>query len=389
MIPSSGFRIGRVLGIDIVINFTWIVIFLLITYAFGDLFRITYEETVIAGQKVVTYFPSGVWPWVAGFISAVVFFACLLLHELSHSLVAKRNGISIRRITLFFFGGVAEMRDEVGGPGVEFRMAIAGPLMSFLLGGAFYGLYRLADSLGAALVIVAPLYYMWWMNLLIGCFNLLPGFPLDGGRVLRAVLWKVTGDMRKATRAASMAGRVIGVALACGGAYFVVTGDYFGGFWFLFIGMFIYGLALGSYRQTLFRLAASDTVVSDIMYADIPMVDAHMSLSSLRDNYFAVYRLPAFPVARGGRATGIVTRDNLASVSPAEWDLLDVGRVARPLEPELTVPPNLPLDKIVKRLMGGQPFLLVAEGDRVTGVITREELVRYVEMRSKHLEGQR
>ena len=140
MIPSSGFKIGRVMGIDIVINYTWLIIFALIAISFGDLFRITYEETWVAGQSIITYFPSGVWPWVAGVSTAIVFFACLLLHELSHSVVAKRNGIGIKRITLFLFGGVAEMREEVSGAGVEFRMAAAGPLASFLLAGAFYGL---------------------------------------------------------------------------------------------------------------------------------------------------------------------------------------------------------------------------------------------------------
>ncbi|MCG2795250.1 MAG: site-2 protease family protein [Actinomycetia bacterium] len=387
MLPSSGFKIGRVLGIDIVINFTWLLILFFVAISLGDLFRITYEETWVAGQPVTTYFPSGAWPWVAGAVTALVFFACLLLHELAHSLVAKRNGIGIRRITLFLFGGVAEMREDVSDAGVEFRMAAAGPLASFLLAGAFYGLYRLSNSLGAGLVIVVPLYYLAVINALVGAFNLLPGFPLDGGRVLRALLWKVTGDMRKATKAASISGRVIAALIAAVGAYAVLIGDYFGGFWLILIGGFIYGLSQASYRQTLFRLAASGTVVADIMYTDVPVVDARTTLSSLRDNYFAAYRLPAFPVAERGHAWGIVTREDMASVSPAEWDLLDVGRIARPLEPDQSVPPDTGLDKIVKPLLGNRPFLMVMDEGRVHGVITKEELLRYVEMRSKHLEG--
>ena len=388
MIPSSGFKIGRLMGIDIVINYTWLIIFALIAISFGDLFKITYEETWVAGQLVITYFPSGVWPWVAGGSTAIVFFACLLLHELSHSLVAKRNGIGINRITLFLFGGVAEMREEVSGAGVEFRMAAAGPLASFLLAGAFYGLYRLSNSLGLGLVIVAPLYYLAMMNVLVGGFNLLPGFPLDGGRMLRAILWKVTGDMRKATKAASVSGRVIAVLIAAGGACMLFYGYYFGGFWFILIGGFIYVLSRTSYRQTLFRLAASGTTVSDIMYTEVPAVDPMTTLSSLRDNYFAVYRLPAFPVDDGGIISSIVTTEDMASVSPAEWDLLNVGRIARPLEPDQSIPPDTPLDKVVKPLLSNRPFLMVMEEGRVRGVITREELVRYVEMRSKHLEGQ-
>ncbi len=387
MIPSSGFKICRVMGIDIVINYTWLIIFALIAISFGDLFRITYETTVVAGQVVDTYFPSGVWPWVAGVSTAIVFFACLLLHELSHSLVAKRNGIGINRITLFLFGGVAEMREEVSGAGVEFRMAAAGPLASFLLAGAFYGLYRLSNSLGLGLVIVAPLYYLAMMNVLVGAFNLLPGFPLDGGRILRAILWKVTGDMRKATKAASISGRVIAVLIAATGAYLLFSGYSFGGFWFILIGGFIYALARTSYRQTLFRLAASGITVSEIMHAEVPAVDPLATLSSLRDNYFAVYRLPAFPVDDGGTILRIVTREDLASVSPAEWDLLNVGRIARPLEPDQSIPPDTPLDKVVKPLLGNRPFLMVVEEGRVRGVITREELLGYVEMRTRQLEG--
>jgi len=388
MIPSSGFKICRVMGIDIVINSTWLIIFAVIAISFGDLFRITYEETWVAGQSVITYFPSGAWPWVAGVSTAIAFFACLLLHELSHSLVARRNGIGIRRITLFIFGGVAEMREDVSGAGVEFRMAAAGPLASFLLAGAFYGLYRLSTSWGASLVIVAPLYYLAIMNVLVGAFNLLPGFPLDGGRMLRAILWKVTGDMRKSTKAASVSGRVIAVLIAAGGAYLLFSGQYFGGFWFILIGGFIYVLSRTSYRQTLFRLAASDTTVSAIMYTEVPAVDPLTTLSSLRDDYFAVYRLPAFPVDDGGIISSIVTTEDMASVSPSEWDLLNVGRIARPLEPDQSIPPDTPLDKIVKPLLGNRPFLMVMEEGRVRGVITREELLRYIEMRSKCLEGQ-
>jgi len=388
MIPSSGFKIGRLMGIDIVINYTWLIIFALIAISFGDLFKVTYETTVVAGQVVNTYFPSGVWPWVAGVSTAIVFFACLLLHELSHSVVAQRNGIGIKRITLFLFGGVAEMRGEVSGSGVEFRMAAAGPLASFLLAGAFYGLYRLSNSLGVGLVIAAPLYYLALMNVLVGAFNLLPGFPLDGGRMLRAILWKVTGDMRKATKAASVSGRVIAVLIAAGGVYMLFSDYYFGGFWFILIGGFIYVLSRTSYRQTLFQLAASDTTVSTIMYTEVPAVDPLTTLSSLRDNYFAVYRLPAFPVDDRETTSSIVTREDLASVSPAEWDLLDVGRIARPLEPDQAIPPDTPLDKIVKPLLGNRPFLMVIEEGRVCGVITREELLGYVEMRSRQLEGQ-
>lgn len=382
MTPRSGFKIGRIFGIDIVINVTWLVIFVLVGISFGDLLRETYTEQLAAGGQVVerVYFPGGAWPWIIGFVMALVFFVCLILHELSHSYVAKRSGIQIRRITLFLFGGVAEMAEDVKSPGTEFAMAIAGPLVTFILAGAFYGLFLLAGSLDASLVIVAPLQYLVWVNIFIGVFNLLPGFPLDGGRVLRSILWKITGDIRKATRVASIAGQGFGLAIAGAGIALIFL-NLIGGFWFIIIGVFLYTLAKASYKQTLIRLAATDTLVKDIMYTDVPLVEADTPLTALKNNYFASYRLPAFPVVREGRLLGLVTIDDLSNVVPAEWDILNAGRIAKPVSRDQAVSPDTPLSLIIKSVMEGESFFLVAEGSQVEGVLTREEVLRYVDMR--------
>lgn len=376
MLPSSGFKIARVFGIDIVINATWLIIFFLVAISFGSMFR---SWPLESGRS----FPGGPWPWVAGFLTGAVFFACLLAHELSHSYVAKRNNIPIKRITLFLFGGVAEMSEDVQSAGAEFRMAIAGPLVTFILAGIFYLLFRLAESWRAGPLFVAPPYSLAGVNLFIGVFNLLPGFPLDGGRVLRSLLWKVTGNLKKATRIATIAGQVCAVLIAGFGLYLLATGNVVSGIWLMFIGLFFYRLAQASYRQTLLRVAASDTVVRDIMYTDVPMVDARTTLTSLKTNYFTQYSLPAFPVEEAGEVTGVVSRDDVIEVSPAEWDLLNVGRVATPLPEVSVVPPDTPLDRVIRQLLGGEHFLLVMEGNEVLGIVTREELVRYVDMRLK------
>lgn len=381
MLPTSGFKIGRIFGIDIIINFTWLVIFALVTVSFGDLLRITAGSEIIAGQRVDVVYPGGVWPWVAGVLMATVFFACLLMHELSHSLVARRNGIGIHRITLFIFGGVAEMKEEVGSPGVEFMMAIAGPGMSFLLSGLFFGSYYLADRVGIGLFLTAPLFYLGGINLLVGGFNLLPGYPLDGGRVLRSILWKITGSVKKATHAASMSGQVIGGIIAGAGVYFILIGNFLGGMWFLLIGFFLFKLAQNSYKQTLLRLAAADTTVSDVMYTNIPLIDAGTRLTVLRDSYFRSYHLPAFPVTEGGSLIGIVTRDDLASVSSAEWDLIDAGRISTTLEDDMIVSPETSLEDVLKPMMAGKRFLLVAKDGEVVGVLTRDEVMRYAQSR--------
>lgn len=387
MFPTRNLKIGRILGIDIVINFTWLLIFFLVAYSFGDILKNTTSEEIVNGTVVINQFPGGPWPWIVGVITALVFFGGLLLHELSHSFVARRNGVQIRRITLFIFGGVAEMKQDVQEPGAEFRMAIAGPLVTFILGGAFYGLYRLANAVGWSLVLVAPLYYLAFINLFIGVFNLLPGFPLDGGRVLRSIIWKTTGDLRKATRAASITGQVIGGLMVATGLYSAVSAPTYliGGVWLILIGIFLFQLARNSYRQTIMRMAASDTTAGDIMYTDVPAVDENTSLNSLKNNYFSVYHLPALPITRNGDLAGMVTREGLQEISGAEWDLLDAGRVMKPVPAELVVAADTPLDQLMKPLLGDAGYLLVEKDGEIAGLITREELLRYLEVKLKTL----
>ena len=378
MIPRSGLRIARIFGIDIVINPTWLLIFLLVGISMGDTFRLNVGGVTVVNNKT---FPGGPWPWIAGFITAAIFFACLLAHEISHSYVAKRNGIAIRRITLFIFGGVAEMSEDVSSATVEFKMAIAGPLMTFILGGIFYGLYVAARHLGAGPALVAPLFFLASFNLFVGVFNLLPGFPLDGGRVLRSIIWRVTGDLRKATRIASIGGQAVAAGIVGLGLYFLFTNALISGIWLLLIGAFVFQLSRSSYRQTLLRLAAADTKVSDIMYTDVPVIDARTTLTDLRNHYFSAYHLPVFPVTDNGHLVGLVGREDLMGVAQAEWDVLNAGRIARPLVPGQTVPPDTPLDRVLRTIMTGPEFLLVVEGEQVKGILTRDELRRYVDAR--------
>ena len=372
--PSSGFKIGRVFGIDITIHISWILIFVLISYSLGYTFR--YETNG---------FPQGIWPWVAGVVTGTVFFACLLLHELSHSFVARRSGIPINRITLFIFGGIAEMGEDVQSPKVEFFMAIAGPLASLVMAGIFGLLYLLLRS-SASVAIVAPLGWLFFINIFIGVFNLLPGFPLDGGRVLRSILWQMSGDLRRATRAASVTGQVIAVIMAGTGVFLLFTPYYPSGFWLLLIGFFVYQLARVSYQQTLLRIAASDTRVRDIMYTNVPLIEASTPLTMLRNNYFAMYNLPAFPVVDGGQVVGLVSRDDLYQVSASEWDVLSAGRVSRPLSESQTIDPDMTLDKVLRTVLRGDEFMLVVEGHNVLGILTRGELMRYVETKMKLLQ---
>ncbi len=380
MFPRSGFKIGRVFGIDIVIHGTWLIIFVLVVFSLSEELRL--RQWPREWGKI----PGGIVPWAVGLLCSVIFFACLLLHEMSHSYVAKRSGLAIKKITLFIFGGIAEMSRDVDSPGLEFKMAIAGPAVNFVLFGFFYLFFRIALYAEAGVVLLAPLWLLWVLNLVIGVFNLLPGFPLDGGRVLRSIIWKLTGDMRLATRVASICGQICGAGMITVGLFFFFRSQMYeiGWLWFVLIGFFLFQLARSSYKQTLVRLSTADTTVGDIMHTEVPLVEASTPLTALRNNYFGVYHLPILPVVEEGRLVGVVSNDQLSRVFPAEWDVLNAGRIARPLTREETVSPDTPLETAMLPLMRGRQFaLLVVQEGRIVGLLTRESLIRYMDMRMK------
>lgn len=376
MLHSGGWRIGRVFGIDIEINATWLIIFFLFALSFGETF-LRWEP--VHGRL----FPGGVWPWVIGFITGIIFFACLLAHELSHSFIATRNGISIERITLFIFGGVAQMKEDVTDAATEFKMAIAGPLVTFAIAGIFYLLLLAAYAAQSGPALVAPLRTLVEINVFIGVFNLLPGFPLDGGRVLRSFLWKRSGNLQKATRVASIGGQAVAIIVMLSGiAVSFITGSWVTGAWAVLIGIFLFRLAQASYQQTLLHIAASDTKARDIMYTDVPVVGSDTTLTTLKTDSFTAYRLPSIPVAdEGGKIIGTVSREDLEGVSLAEWDLLNAGRLAKSISLEQVVQPDEALDSLLRHILTGQEFLLVMEGQTLLGVVTKEEIMHYMETR--------
>lgn len=375
MLPGGGFRIARVLGIDVYINPTWLIIFVLVGFSLGETLR-----TPLPGLPV---FPDGVWPWVFGFGTAIIFFICLLAHELSHSLVARSKGIQIKRITLFVFGGVAEMSDDVKDSTSELLMALAGPVTTFVLAGVFYVLYRVADiGHPQTSYWVTPLFLLFSINLVVGIFNLLPGFPLDGGRVFRAALWKITGNLRKATRVASYGGQVVALGMAAYGFYLVLTGGVFGGIWLILIAAFVFQLSRSSYQQTLFQIAVADTRVKDLMYTNIPSVPEATSLNDLRNHYFGVYHLPVFPVVdEVGKLTGVVSRDDLVATNHSEWDVLSAGRISHPVDESQIINQEERLDRVMRRVMRSDQYMLVMDDGHVEGILTTDEMMRYIKAR--------
>ncbi|PKQ28375.1 MAG: hypothetical protein CVT63_03210 [Candidatus Anoxymicrobium japonicum] len=372
MFPGRKIRIARIFGIEIEINPTWLIIFLLVGYSLGETMRDASESTH-PGR-----FPAGPWPWIFGFGTALIFFACLLAHELSHSYIARRNGVNIRRITLFLFGGVAEMSEDVSDPGIEFRMAVVGPLMTFFLTGVFYLIFRIIEANpNSSQTWLVPLYLLVYINLFVGVFNLLPGFPLDGGRIFRAILWKITGDVKMATRVASYCGEGIAVLMGALGAYLLFRDSLLSGVWLMLVAAFIFQLSRVSYRQTLFKLAIADKLVGDLALEEPPIIDDSATLAILA-NYFSVYNLPALPIVDGtGKILGFVSRDDLESVNPSERDLLSARRLISPLKEEHVIGFDMPLEQAIHRASRADQIFVIINGERVLGILSGDDLMRY------------
>jgi len=367
-VPSL--RVGKVFGIPVEVNASWLVIFGLVAFSLAR-----------------SYFPSipaasGAPGWltgVVGSVTALLFFLSVLAHELSHSLVVRAEGGSVEKITLFIFGGVAQMDDEPRSPGREFLMASAGPGMSLLLSAVCFAAYAAAATRGAAWWVWAPLQYLSAINLAVGIFNLLPGFPLDGGRVLRSILWAITGDVLKATRWAAGTGQAIGWAMVAWAVLGVINGrtDFI---WFGLIGWFIASLAGQAYRQQLLRSRISGVRVGDIMTPSPEFVDGELMLDQLVQRYFLGSRHSRYPVLQDGSVVGLVTLPDVKEVERADWPFVRTVDVAnRDLE-ALVVNQSSPVEELVNRLAKDRPgaLLVVAEG-LVVGIVTRADVLGLVE----------
>lgn len=251
---TRAFRIGRIFGIAVEVDYTWFIVFFLVAAGLSTELFASRLPGLSLGAR-----------WLVGGFTAVLFFASVLLHELSHSLVAVRNGLGITGITLFLFGGVAKMTDEPKSAGAEFKIAIAGPLMSVVLAMGFLALTFILRLTGASEVLAAIFSWLGWMNGMLAVFNLLPGFPLDGGRVLRAGLWHALANLGEATRIAATFGQAIGVLMIVGGIFMVVAGRNLGFLWIALIGWFLSQAAQSSYQQMVLRQALSGVPVSKAM----------------------------------------------------------------------------------------------------------------------------
>ncbi len=369
-ITGGGLHLFEIAGIKVTINYSWLVIFVLVTWG-------------LAAGYFPHYFPdySTRIYWLAGVIAAVLFFASILIHELSHSITAVRSGIKIPEITLFIFGGVAHLSEEPDDPKLELKIAIAGPITSFILAGIFW-LITAAIRGAAPLIIAAVFEYLAWINVALAIFNLVPGYPLDGGRIFRALVWWKTGSVVRATKWASDIGKGFAWALMILGIVQIFSGVLVGGLWLIFIGMFLKGIAATGYQETLMRQSLEGVRVHEVMMTDAVSVEPNLSLEDLTKDYFLRYCFGGFPVVEQGRPMGLVSLALLKNVPLDERQTKTVADVMVAMGPDLTIEPQDTLVEALKKMTrSGQGRLLVMQGDQFMGMITKSGLLRFLEIK--------
>jgi len=330
--------------------------------------------TTVPGLPAATYW----WMAVGGTIGLLF---SIIFHELSHSLVARRFAIPISGITLFIFGGVAELGGEPNSAKGEFLMAVVGPITSMILGTLLLG----GATLGAAFLpypVLGLLGYLGYINWVLALFNLVPAFPLDGGRMLRAALWGWKKDMRWATSVAAGAGAAFGIALILCGVFEVLTGNFVGGIWLFLIGMFLHGAAGAARQQMLARQALAGRSVAAFMNAEPIAVTPDLPIRALVEDYFYRYHYKSFPVCRDGQLVGCITSVQVRQTDRQHWDRLTVGEVMEPCSPSNTVPPDADaLEALMQMQRTGNSRLLVVDRGRLSGVLSLRDMLQFLSLK--------
>jgi Zn-dependent protease/CBS domain-containing protein len=365
----GGIRLGTIFGLEVRVDYSWFVIFLLILWSLTmAVFPAEYP-----GQAPATYIAMGT-------SGTFLFFLSLLAHEISHSIAARRRGIAVEGITLFIFGGMARTAMDAETPGDEFVITGVGPLSSLLIAVLFGAVAAGVAALGLNPAIAVVARYLAFINVALALFNLLPGFPLDGGRLLRAAVWKYTGDLTVATRYAAMGGRWIGYVLMGLGILLLFTTGSFGGLWLAFIGWFVRMAADASFAQFILLRSLEGIRARDIMTPAPETVSPDLTLREFVDEQILNGHHRAYPVVEQERPVGLITIDQIKTVPQSEWSAKTVREAMAPLEEVPVVDRQEKMSDVLQKL--GQATVaraFVVSGERLEGVITRADLTRWLE----------
>lgn len=370
----SGIRLGKVFGIPLYLHLTWFIIFALITFSLADMF-----EQLHGGMSQAQY-------WLLGIGVSLLFFGSVVFHELSHSVVAKHYKIPVVSITLFVFGGLAQIDRDPDTAIQEFNIAIAGPIASFVLSAGFYALMRVLPPGG----FQTGAMWLCWINLALGIFNLIPGFPMDGGRVFRAIVWGITKNFEKATRVASATGQFFAYLLIVFGLWAVLQqnseaskllGGWFGGLWLAFIGWFLLSGAQATYAQVAIRSSLVGLRAGDIMSADVPTVPRDISLEDYVREVLRTGRR-CHVVTGNGMAVGLVTLHQVQRFPRDEWANTSVQAAMVPQSKIHWVSPNEPVTGVLERMQNEDVNQMpVLDSGHIIGIIARDSILRVIQTR--------
>lgn len=388
----NGFRIGKIFNINIDIDWSWLLIFGLVSWSLASSFGQTHANWTLLMQ------------WGMAILAALLFFLSVLAHELAHSLVAKAQGVPVRNITLFMFGGVSNIQKEPASPVNELLVAIVGPLTSFILGGLFLllgtggialsnlalsNMNQLLSQLGPANTI-----FLWLgsINILVGLFNLIPGFPLDGGRVVRSIFWGITNNLKKATRWASWLGQGVawllifaGMSMLFGAQIPFLGSGFINGLWLIFIGWFLQNAAVQSYRRVVIQDILEDVPVKQLMNPNVPTTPADISVENFVDNYLMQSDNRAFIVFDEGKMLGLITLEDVRKLSTESRRTTLVRDVMTPSEEMIVVAPEEDVTDAFDRLQTKDIRQLpVVAGNKIVGLLRRKDIIRWLQFQSQH-----
>ena len=367
---SGSLRIGRVFGVELRVHFSWLIVFALVTWTLATGYFPAYHPDLPAASY-----------WAKALVAALLLFLSILIHEMGHALVALRHGIAIRSITLFIFGGVAQLEKDAGDGDTEFKVAVIGPVVSLVLAALFY-LGSAAGAPGSGARGIAR--YLALINLVLALFNLLPAFPLDGGRVLRGLLWRSYGKAR-ATQVAAGAGTFFAYLLMAAGALRFFGGDGIGGMWYVLIGWFLKDASAGTYQRVRLDETLRGVTVADAMLTEPATLPPDISLAEAAREHFMRSGYGAYPVVRDGRPVGLLGLRDLLQHPPEERESVSVQAAMTPAGEQVVASPREPLlSAMAKMSRPGGGRLLVVDDGRLVGLLTRGSVLRQVRVR-EHL----
>jgi Zn-dependent protease/CBS domain-containing protein len=375
----SSFRLFRVAGIDIGIHFTWIFIFIFFSWSLAE----AYFPSAYPGFSTWAY-------WVTGIIATLLIFVSVLIHELAHSLVARSRGLPVSSITLFILGGVSNLEEEPAQPSVEFNMAIVGPATSIILAVVFWlitsavmgriiPIPELFGGIPNATLVTAVIGYLGIINLFLGAFNLIPGFPLDGGRVLRSIIWGSTSDLAKATNIAGIVGQIFGWILIGLGVFFIFWASLFTGLWLAFIGWFLNSTADASRKEIALRERLSHVKVRELIGPEPETIGPQTTIAEMVSNVFNRHHGRAVPVCKDGQLLGIVTITDVKGVPQERWNNIAVEQIMT-REPLYTVSPDDNVYTALKMVTQHNiNQVLIKQNEKCAGLLSRADIINHLQ----------